>query len=89
MPDLNTSEDLRAQVAQILDCPEEELAFDTNLVASGLGSLEMMRLVNKWRRQGVDVELSVLAADPTIRAWTNLMCLDSQHPRPTCERAKR
>ncbi len=45
------------------------MADDDNLVFLGLGSLEMMRLVTRWRREGLKVEFRELAATPTISAW--------------------
>ncbi|MGJ6960525.1 phosphopantetheine-binding protein [Streptosporangium sp. G11] len=63
------ADDLRRTIATIVGTEPGEIAGDTNLVFLGLGSLEMMRLVTRWRRQGVAVEFGELAAEPTVDAW--------------------
>jgi aryl carrier-like protein len=61
--------DLRQTIAAIIGAAPGEIAGDDNLVFLGLGSLEMMRLVTRWRREGIAVDFGELAADPTIDAW--------------------
>ena len=65
----STADSLREVVAAIVGTPAAEIPGDANLVFLGLGSLEMMRLVTRWRREGLSVEFSELAAEPTIDAW--------------------
>jgi aryl carrier-like protein len=65
----STADSLREVVAAIVGTPAAEIPGDANLVFLGLGSLEMMRLVTRWRREGLAVEFSELAAVPTIDAW--------------------
>ncbi|TDD17255.1 phosphopantetheine-binding protein [Nonomuraea diastatica] len=60
---------LRENVAAIIGATPEEIPGDANLVYLGVGSLEMMRLVTKMRRQGITLDFSALAADPTLDAW--------------------
>ncbi|MGN9840967.1 phosphopantetheine-binding protein [Nonomuraea sp. H19] len=60
---------LRENVAAIIGAAPEEIPGDANLVYLGVGSLEMMRLVTKMRRQGITLDFSELAADPTLDAW--------------------
>ncbi|MER5644437.1 phosphopantetheine-binding protein [Streptosporangium sp. NPDC002524] len=64
-----TADDLRQAVATIIGTEPGEITGDANLVFLGLGSLEMMRLVTRWRRQGIAVEFGELAAEPTVEAW--------------------
>jgi aryl carrier-like protein len=64
-----TADTLRQVVADLVGTPAAEIPGDANLVFLGLGSLEMMRLVTRWRREGLAVEFSELAAVPTIDAW--------------------
>jgi aryl carrier-like protein len=65
-----TADDLRRAIAEIMEADPEEITGDANLVFLGLGSLEMMRLVTRWRRAGLAVDFAELAADPTLDAWT-------------------
>ncbi|WP_062435684.1 phosphopantetheine-binding protein [Herbidospora daliensis] len=67
---MSVKEDLRSTVADLVGADPASLADDDNLVVLGLGSLEMMRLVTKWRRAGLKVEFRELAAVPTISAWS-------------------
>ena len=64
-----TIADLRRTVAEILDLPAEHVDVDANLVPLGLGSLDMMRLITRWRRHGAQVSLSDLIATPTLESW--------------------
>ncbi|GLX97661.1 isochorismatase [Herbidospora sp. NEAU-GS84] len=67
---MSVKEELRTTVAGIVGADPASVADDDNLVVLGLGSLEMMRLVTKWRRAGLKVEFRDLAAAPTIAAWS-------------------
>ncbi|WP_333767825.1 phosphopantetheine-binding protein [Streptomyces sp. IBSBF 2435] len=60
---------LREAVAAKIGTEPGAIAPDANLVLLGLGSLEMMQLVNRWRRDGLPVSFRELAAEPTLDAW--------------------
>ena len=64
-----TADELRASIAALTGADPADLTGDANLVYLGLGSLEIMRLVTRWRRAGIAVEFRALAAAPTIGAW--------------------
>ncbi|NEA55067.1 hypothetical protein G3I60_13165 [Streptomyces sp. SID13666] len=64
-----TGEELRSALAGLIGIPPSEVEDDANLIRLGLGSLEMMRLVTKWRRAGLDVTFGELAGTPTYAAW--------------------
>ncbi|MGW1995881.1 phosphopantetheine-binding protein [Embleya sp. NPDC001921] len=81
-----TPADLRASVSAMIGTPPGEIAGDANLVLLGLGSLEMMRLVTRWRRQGLAVEFRDLAAEPTIDAWTERFAEAGAKRQPGAER---
>ncbi|MFI1382343.1 phosphopantetheine-binding protein [Embleya sp. NPDC020886] len=81
-----TSADLRASVSAMIGTPPGEIAGDANLVLLGLGSLEMMRLVNRWRRQGLAIEFRDLAAEPTIDAWTERLASAGAKGSPGAKR---
>jgi len=68
-----TSESVRDEVAELLGVSPDELDPEADLIASGLDSIRMMSLSGRWRRQGIDVGFAALAANPTVRAWTDLL----------------
>ncbi|MET8183649.1 phosphopantetheine-binding protein [Streptomyces sp. NPDC005336] len=63
------SAELREAVAAMIGAEPDAIAPADNLIHLGLGSLEMMRLVNRWRRDGLPVSFRELAAEPTLDAW--------------------
>lgn len=65
----STLDELRAAVAAIIGVEPDAIADDTNLVHLGIDSLGVMRLVNRWRREGIRVSAGELAAEPTLAAW--------------------
>ncbi|MEV6243391.1 condensation domain-containing protein [Lentzea sp. NPDC051838] len=69
---MNT-QDLRQTIADLVEEEPGSIAPGTNLFELGLESIALMRLVNEWRRAGVDVSFAVLAADPTLGAWESLV----------------
>jgi aryl carrier-like protein len=60
---------LRQAVAAVIGAEPDTIDPDANLIHLGLGSLEMMRMVNRWRREGHPVDFRELAAEPTLSAW--------------------
>ncbi len=61
--------DLKSAIAELLDVPADEIADDDNLAMLGVGSLEVMRLATRWRRDGLDVDYKELVAEPTVADW--------------------
>ncbi|HET9139557.1 phosphopantetheine-binding protein [Actinophytocola sp.] len=73
--------ELTRQVAGIVALAPEEICGRRDLVALGVGSVQMMRLVNGLRARGLPVTFADLAAEPTIDAWcTRLHTLARAHP---------
>ncbi|MBL1084122.1 phosphopantetheine-binding protein [Streptomyces actinomycinicus] len=64
-----SADELRRDVATAIGVAPESLAGDTHLVHVGLGSLEAMLLVTRWRRQGIPVDFAALTGAPTLDAW--------------------
>lgn len=64
-----TEQGLRQIVAAMLEVSPAEVPPDANLVRLGLSSLEIMRLANRWRRDGLSVVFEELVAAPTIDGW--------------------
>ncbi|MFJ7073639.1 phosphopantetheine-binding protein [Streptomyces sp. NPDC098781] len=64
-----TESELRAIVAPVLGIEPGRIEPDANLVLLGLSSLEIMRLVSRWRKAGVPVQFDALVAAPTLSGW--------------------
>lgn len=64
-----TEQELRATLAPVLGLPQDAVEPDANLVVLGLSSLEIMRLVSRWRKQRIPVEFEALVAAPTLAGW--------------------
>ncbi|WP_445159576.1 non-ribosomal peptide synthetase [Mycobacterium sp. Dal123C01] len=80
------SEDIRAEVAELLGVGVDAVQPGDNLISQGLDSIRMMSLAGRWRRQGVDVDFATLSATPTIEAWSELVAAGS-HAAATDEPA--
>ncbi|MEU4804688.1 phosphopantetheine-binding protein [Actinosynnema sp. NPDC023587] len=68
-----TKDDVRDQIAAVLDIPAVEIADDDNLLDHGLDSVRVMSLVESWRADGASVAFVDLAETPTVEAWTELL----------------
>ncbi|MEU1849629.1 phosphopantetheine-binding protein [Streptomyces sp. NPDC019990] len=62
-------DELRRDVGKVIGVPPEAIDGDAHLVHLGLGSLEAMLLVTRWRRQGIPVDFAALTGAPTLDAW--------------------
>ncbi|OBA74472.1 non-ribosomal peptide synthetase [Mycobacterium sp. 1554424.7] len=82
------SEDVRAEVAELLGVRADAIHPGSNLIGQGLDSIRMMTLAGRWRRQGIAVDFAALAAEPTIEAWSQLVTAASpaaEEPVPPVE----
>ncbi|MTI60084.1 MAG: amino acid adenylation domain-containing protein [Firmicutes bacterium] len=52
---------------------EREFDDSQNLLELGLNSLQIMRLMNQWRKQGISVSFAELMENPTFGAWYNIL----------------
>lgn len=67
------SEDIRAEVAELLGVDVDAVQPGSNLIGQGLDSIRIMTLAGRWRRQGIAVDFATLAETPTIEAWAQLV----------------
>lgn len=67
-----TLEQMRADIAALLHEDPSEIALDDNLMDLGLDSLRAMNLLEKWSRQGVQLDFSRVAERPTLGGWWQL-----------------
>ncbi|MFC9767889.1 phosphopantetheine-binding protein [Rhodococcus jostii] len=64
-----TRDRIRADVADVLDVPVAEIDDFANLLDEGMDSVRVMALVERWRADGVQVDLVDLVGEPTLDAW--------------------
>ncbi|MGW0822368.1 phosphopantetheine-binding protein [Streptomyces sp. NPDC002845] len=64
-----TEQELRAILAPVLGVTPGAIEPDANLVVMGLSSLEIMRLVSRWRKQRIPVDFEALVGEPTLPGW--------------------
>jgi mycobactin phenyloxazoline synthetase len=70
---------VRAEVAELLGVSADSVDPGGNLISQGLDSIRMMSLAGRWRRRGIAVDFAALAADPTIEAWSLLVCAGDEY----------
>ncbi|MFD6860114.1 amino acid adenylation domain-containing protein [Rhodococcus sp. NPDC060090] len=77
--------DVRAVVASVIGVEQETIGYRANLFELGLESLVLMRLVGRWRRDGLNVTFADLAEEPTIERWSAVLTAagGSATPAPT------
>jgi mycobactin phenyloxazoline synthetase len=75
-------ETVREEVAELLGISTDEVDPDSDLIGQGLDSIRMMSLAGKWRRRGVDVDFATLAAEPSVRAWAELVATTEAGDEP-------
>lgn len=64
-----TLESMRADIARILQEEPGAIGDDENLIDFGLDSIRAMVLINQWNQAGARLELTALAAQPTLGSW--------------------
>ncbi|WP_342611672.1 phosphopantetheine-binding protein [Tsukamurella paurometabola] len=67
------TEDVRQDIATILEVPVTELGDDAVLADLGLDSMRMMTLVEGWRAAGNDIDFADLAPLPTLGEWLEVL----------------
>ncbi|GLZ40757.1 phosphopantetheine-binding protein [Actinokineospora sp. NBRC 105648] len=70
---MTTTDQVRAQVAALLEIPPTEIADDDNLLDHGLDSIRVLTLIETWHGQGTEIGFADLAESPTVAAWTTLI----------------
>ncbi|GAA1027629.1 MULTISPECIES: phosphopantetheine-binding protein [Amycolatopsis] len=62
-------EELRDEVAGVLSLRPEDIEEHRNLADLGMTSMELMGLINRWRKRGLQVSFDTLVEQPTLAAW--------------------
>ncbi|WP_433196081.1 amino acid adenylation domain-containing protein [Nocardia sp. CA-107356] len=66
-------EEIRAAIAKQLDVSVETIADGDDLIQLGLDSIRTMKLAGGWRKRGIDINFALLAANPTVDGWYELL----------------
>jgi aryl carrier-like protein len=61
--------ELRETIAPLIEARPADIPGDANLIMLGLTSMDIMRLVGRWRRAHLPVIFEELAATPTLNGW--------------------
>jgi bifunctional isochorismate lyase / aryl carrier protein len=64
-----TRDDLAAAISRATDVSREDIEHSADLLAAGLDSLGVLRLVNELRVHGLPVTYQDLAGEPTLDGW--------------------
>ena len=64
-----TRDDLTGVIARVTEASRADVETSTDLLALGLDSLGVMRLVNELRVHGLPVSYQDLTDEPTLDGW--------------------
>lgn len=78
MTELLTEATIRVDVAEMLHRLPNELHDDEDVFESGMESIRLMSLVERWREAGADVSFVDLAENPTLGQWLTLLTGDER-----------
>jgi aryl carrier-like protein len=73
MTGLFTLQRVRADVAELLYQDSDEVTDTADLMQSGLDSIRILTLVERWRAAGARISFVELADAPTVAAWWALL----------------
>jgi aryl carrier-like protein len=64
---------VRTDIAEMLHRDPEDITVSEDLYESGLDSVRLLTLVERWRAAGAEVTFVDLAEEPTLRHWLSLL----------------
>ena len=70
---LLTLDRVRADVAELLYQESDDVIDTADLLQSGLDSIRILTLVERWREAGARISFVELAEAPTVAAWWALL----------------
>lgn len=73
MSALPTLEDMRRDVARLLELEPSAIGDEDNLIDLGLDSMRLMQLATAWRGAGASVDFGMLAERPELAYWHALL----------------
>lgn len=68
-----THDSIAADIAKALNMPLDEIGGDDNLIDLGLDSMRAMMLLQRWNEQGLNLDFSDFAKEPTVNGWWALV----------------
>ncbi len=74
---------LRQTLAEFLGDDASSLGLEDNLFEVGLDSISLLRVVNRLRRDSIEVDFAGLAENPTLAAWIHTLGASEVSETPT------
>ena len=68
-----TREDLRRQLAEVMEIDPADLPDDGNLIDLGLDSMRAMNLAMQWEEDGLELDFADLAESETLAGLWSLI----------------
>lgn len=70
-------EQIRADIANILEIPAADIADDDAIADLGLDSIRLMELIEQWRAAGASIQFADLAELETLKQWWQAIAASS------------
>lgn len=64
---------LRKIILENIEVPESEFEDDGNLIDYGLDSMKVFDIISMLQDEGIQIEITDLAQEPTLSAWWTLI----------------
>jgi len=72
-PVLASYDEFKTHIISLLDEADDEFTADDSLLDYGLDSVQVMQLINKWSKTGLNISFVELAKNPTVNSWWKLV----------------
>ena len=72
-PNLTSYDAFKMHIVSLLDEADDEFDADDSLLDYGLDSVQVMQLINKWNKAGLEVSFVELAKNPSVNGWWKLV----------------
>jgi bifunctional isochorismate lyase/aryl carrier protein len=72
-PVLASYDEFKTHIISLLDEADDEFTADDSLLDYGLDSVQVMQLINKWSKTGLNISFVELAKNPTVNGWWKLV----------------
>jgi bifunctional isochorismate lyase / aryl carrier protein len=72
-PVLATYDAFKTHIVSLLDEADDEFGADDSLLDYGLDSVQVMQLINKWNKAGLQISFVELAKNPSVNGWWKLI----------------
>jgi aryl carrier-like protein len=64
---------LRKTIAELAEVDESEISADSSILELGLDSIEAIKLASRLRQHGIDLSVSIIMRNPTIRKMHEIL----------------